>query len=115
MKILGLALSNSLVALSGSLIAQYQGFADINMGIGIVISGLGSVIVGQTFIELFRVRNIFLSLFLIICGALVFQFVLAFTLDAGVNASLLKLVTAGLVLFIVALPRMGLFSKVKGI
>src|SRR5690606_31205906 len=47
MKVAGLAISNALVALSGSLMAQFQGFADINMGIGIVISGLGSVIIGE--------------------------------------------------------------------
>jgi len=115
MKIFGLAISNALVALSGSLIAQFQGFTDINMGIGIVISGLGSVIVGESLIALFKIKNVFFSLILIISGAFIFQFVLAFTLNAGVNPNLLKLVTAALVLVIVALPRLGFSSKIKGI
>lgn len=115
MKILGLSISNGLVALSGSLIAQFQGFTDINMGIGIVISGLGSVIVGETMIQLFKVKNVFISLILIVCGAFIFQLALAFTLDLGVNPSLLKLITASLVLLIVALPRLGFLSKIKGV
>lgn len=113
MKIIGLALSNGLVALSGCLMAQYQGFADINMGIGIVISGLGSVIVGESIISLTKTSNVFISLLLVIGGAFIFQWVLAFTLRAGIEASLLKLVTATLVLLIVALPQLGLFLKLK--
>src|SRR5258708_2139977 len=55
MKIIGLAIANSLTALSGFLITQFQGFADINMGIGIVIVGLGSVIIAETLINWFRI------------------------------------------------------------
>src|SRR5690606_16049210 len=56
MKLYGLALSNALVAWSGGLMAQFQGFADINMGIGIVISGLGAVIIGDTLINFMKLR-----------------------------------------------------------
>jgi putative ABC transport system permease protein len=106
MKITGLAIANSLTALSGYLIVQQQGFADINMGIGIVIVGLGSVIIAETIINWLRITSVWLSLVLVLAGAIIFQFVLAFTLDIGVDANLLKLVTAVFVLLIVGLPRL---------
>lgn len=105
MKIIGLALANSLTALSGYLITQFQGFADINMGIGIVIVGLGSVIIGETLIHWLKVKSILANLVLVIAGAVIFQLVLALTLNIGVDANLLKLVTAAFVLLIVSLPR----------
>ncbi|MFD2163489.1 ABC transporter permease [Paradesertivirga mongoliensis] len=105
MKIIGLAMANSLTALSGYLITQFQGFADINMGIGIVIVGLGSVIIGETLIHWLKVKSILTNLVLVIAGAVIFQLVLAVTLDIGVDANLLKLVTASFVLLIVSLPR----------
>ena len=107
MKVFGLALSNALVAWSGGLMAQFQGFADINMGIGIVISGLGAVIIGDTLINFMRLRAIGPMLICVIVGVVVFQLMLALALGAGVNPNLLKLTTALLVLVIVALPRVG--------
>ncbi|HEY4197717.1 MAG TPA: ABC transporter permease, partial [Mucilaginibacter sp.] len=62
MKITGLALANALTALSGFLITQFQGFADINMGIGIVIVGLGSVIIAETLINWLRITSVWLTL-----------------------------------------------------
>lgn len=103
-KIIGLALANALTALSGYLVTQYQGFADINMGIGIVITGLGSVLIGSTLKNWLKVRSTGGSLLLVVAGCLLFQLVLAITLSSGVNPNLLKLVTAGFVLLIVALP-----------
>ncbi len=105
MKIIGLALANALTAVSGYLISQFQGFADISMGIGIVIVGLGSVIISETLINWFRITTVWLSLILVLAGAVIFQMVLAVTLDIGVDANLLKLVTAVFVLIIVSLPR----------
>jgi putative tryptophan/tyrosine transport system permease protein len=105
MKIIGLAMANALTAVSGYLITQLQGFADINMGIGIVIGGLGSVIIAETFIGWFNITSIWLSLVLVLMGAIIFQMVLAITLSIGVDANLLKLVTAVFVLLIVSLPR----------
>ncbi|HWZ13743.1 MAG TPA: hypothetical protein VNW95_00795 [Mucilaginibacter sp.] len=105
MKIIGLALANALTAVSGYLISQFQGFTDISMGIGIVIVGLGSVIIAETLINWFRITTVWLSLILVIAGAIIFQLVLAVTLDIGVDANLLKLVTAAFVLVIVSLPR----------
>jgi putative ABC transport system permease protein len=106
MKITGLALANALTALSGFMMTQFQGFADINMGIGIVITGLGSVIIAETLINWFRITSVVWSLLLVIGGAVVFQLVLAVTLSIGVDANLLKLVTAVFVLLIVSLPRL---------
>jgi putative ABC transport system permease protein len=105
MKITGLAMANALTALSGSLVAQYQGFADINMGIGIVITGLGSVLIGDALRLWLNVNKIALQVLLVIFGSIVFQMVLAVTLAAGIDYSVLKLVTALFVLLIVALPR----------
>ena len=106
MKITGLAIANALTAVSGYLITQFQGFADISMGIGIVIVGLGSVIIAEAFINWFRISSVWLSLVLVISGAVIFQFVLAFTLSIGIDATMLKLVTAVFVLLIVSLPRL---------
>jgi putative ABC transport system permease protein len=106
MKIIGLAIANALTALSGYLITQSQGFADISMGIGVVIIGLGSVIIAETIINWLRVTSVWLSLVLVLAGAVTFQFVLALTLDIGVNPNLLKMVTAMFVLVIVGLPRL---------
>jgi len=105
MKIIGLAMANALTATSGYLLTQFQGFADINMGIGIVIAGLGSVIIAETFINWLNITSVWISLLLVIFGAVIFQMVLSVTLSLGVDASLLKLVTAVFVLLIVSLPR----------
>jgi len=111
MKIIGLALANALTATSGYLMTQFQGFADINMGIGIVIVGLGSVIIAESLINWFRITSVWLSLMLVLSGAVIFQIVLAVTLSIGVDANLLKLVTAAFVLLIVSLPRLSFKSS----
>lgn len=110
MKIIGLALANALTAVSGYLISQFQGFTDISMGIGIVIVGLGSVIIAETLINWFKITSVWLSLVLVLLGAVIFQLVLAITLDIGVNPNMLKIVAAGFVLIIVSLPRLN-FKK----
>ncbi|RYD56831.1 MAG: ABC transporter permease [Sphingobacteriales bacterium] len=104
MKIIGLAIANALTALSGFLVCQYQSFTDINMGIGIVIIGLGSVLIGDAVIAWFRISNLWLQLMLVVAGSIIFQMVLAFVLSIGVDPNLLKLATAVFVLLIVALP-----------
>jgi putative ABC transport system permease protein len=111
MKIIGLALANALTAVSGYLISQFQGFTDISMGIGVVIVGLGSVIIAETLINWFRITTVWLSLMLVLAGAVIFQLVLAVTLDIGVDANLLKLMTAAFVLVIVSLPRIMLRAR----
>jgi putative tryptophan/tyrosine transport system permease protein len=111
MKILGLAIANAFTALGGFLVAQYQNFTDINMGIGIVITGLGSVLIADRLIQWFKIRRIALQLLMVVGGSLVFQFVLAFTLSIGVDPNLLKLVTALFVLAIVGAPILGRLRK----
>jgi putative ABC transport system permease protein len=106
MKITGLALANALTALSGYFFVQSQDFADINMGIGIVIVGLGSVIIAESLINWLRITSVWLSLVLVLAGAIVFQLVLAVTLAIGVDPNMLKIVTAVFVLLIVSLPRL---------
>ena len=105
MKIIGLAMANALTALSGFLVSQYQGFTDINMGIGIVIVGLGSVLIANALKTWFNIKNIGWQLVMVISGSLIFQLVLAVSLASGIDPNLLKLVTALFVLLIVALPR----------
>jgi len=111
MKITGLALANALTAVSGYLISQNQGFTDINMGIGIVITGLGSVIIAETLINWFQITSVWLSLVLVLAGVIIFKLILALTLDIGVDPNLLKLVTAAFVLIIVSLPRLNFMAK----
>ncbi len=104
-KIIGLAIANALTALSGFLVAQYQSFSDINMGIGIVITGLGSVLIADALRLWVNVTNIGMQILLLLAGSFLFQLVLAFTLSIGIDPNFLKLVTAIFVLLIVALPR----------
>ncbi len=112
-RIIGLAMSNALTALSGFLVTQYQGFTDINMGIGIVITGLGSVLVADALRQWFNIKKITHQLLLVVLGCMVFQAVLAFSLSIGIDPNLLKLVTALFVLLIVALPRITPLSNPK--
>lgn len=89
--IVGLALSNGLVALSGAIIAQYQAFADISMGIGMVVIGLASVIIGEV---IFGTKSLFRRLIAVILGAIVYRFILAIALKLGMPPNDLKLVSA---------------------
>ena len=106
MKIIGLGLANGLTALSGFLITQIQGFADINMGIGIVILGLGSVMIGEIFSKALRVKNIHVQLLGVIAGSIIFRLILAFALSIGIDALYLKLVVALFVLLVVSIPNL---------
>lgn len=111
-KIIGLAMANGLTATSGFLVTQYQGFADINMGIGIVITGLGSVLIADAIRLWTGIRKIGRQIMLVLFGCMIFQAVLAFTLSVGVDPNLLKMVTALFVLTIVAIPKLSkTFSK----
>ena len=111
-KIIGLAMANGLTATSGFLVAQYQGFADINMGIGIVITGLGSVLIADAIRLWTGIRKIGRQIMLVLFGCMIFQAVLAFTLSVGVDPNLLKMVTALFVLTIVTIPKLSkTFSK----
>ena len=106
MKIIGLAIANALTALSGFLVAQYQSFTDINMGIGIVLVGLGSVLIGDALIKWFKIRQIWWQLVFVMMGCILFQMVLAIALSIGIHPNMLKLITAIFVLAIVGIPHL---------
>lgn len=101
MKIKGLALANGLTAFSGYLITQYQGFADINMGLGIVISGLGSVMIGEALLGKLIRKNILYSIIAVVAGSILFRLIIAGALSTGLNPNYLRLATAVLVLIVV--------------
>ena len=103
MKVIGLALANGLTAMSGALIAQYQGFADINMGVGIVVSGLGAVMIGETVFGKLIHRSIGLHLLAVLTGGVIFRTAIALTLSAGADPAYLRLFTAILVLIILSI------------
>lgn len=102
-KMLGLGIANALSAFSGFVIAQYQAFADINMGIGIVISALGAVIIGEALMAGFRLSGFFGKLLSVVVGSVVFRLLLAAALYSGLDPNWLKLATAILVLFVISL------------
>lgn len=104
-KVIGLGLSNALTALSGFLLVQYQGFADINMGLGIMIVGLGSVIIGEAVGNLLKTNAIAVRLGVVVLGTILFRELLAITLSLGIPPDMLKLVTSLLVLAVVVLGR----------
>lgn len=99
--VLGLALSNGFVALSGALLAQYQGFADAQMGIGMVVWGLASVIIGEA---LTGTRSLGLTLAGAIMGSVLFRLLVAIALRWGLNPNDLKLITALFVFAALVLP-----------
>jgi putative ABC transport system permease protein len=100
--VLGLALSNGLVALSGALLAQYQGFADAQMGIGMVVWGLASVIIGEA---LTGARSLGLTIIGAIMGSILFRLLVAIALRWGLNPNDLKLITAVFVFAALVLPQ----------
>jgi putative ABC transport system permease protein len=106
MKILGIAISNALIALSGSLVAQYQGFADIGMGIGIIVFGLASVIIGDTLASLLPGgTRIGIRLSCVVFGSILFRALVALSLSLGLAPTDLKIVTALFVLLAILLPQ----------
>ncbi|MFM2207626.1 MAG: hypothetical protein RL213_1601 [Bacteroidota bacterium] len=106
MKVTGLALANGLTALSGYLITYVQGYADINMGIGIVLLGIGSVMIGAVLSRLFRVQRIWILLVSVLAGSVLFRIILGTALTMGIDPLYLKLVVACFVLAAVSLPRL---------
>lgn len=99
--ILGVSISNGLVALSGALIAQNQGFSDVGMGIGMIVMGLASVIIGE---GLFRPRGITAVLLAVVGGTFAYRLFLSVALRLGLPPADLKLVTALLVIVALAIP-----------
>lgn len=101
-KILGLMVSGALIGLSGALMAQYQGYADVGMGTGMLVIGLAAIILGETVFS--RLKGVSLTT-LAITGAILYRMVVAGALRLGLPASDLKLITALLLLAILVLQR----------
>lgn len=100
-KILAMGISNGLVALSGALATQAQGFADVNMGTGALVAAFASVVVGQT---LLRSRRLAVSIVAVVVGAVLYRMLLNFALRTGLRPDYFKLLTALMVLLALAAP-----------
>ena len=102
-KLMALVLSNGLVALAGGLLAQYQGFADINMGRGAIVIGLAAVIIGEViFGRIFK--NFALKLLAVAFGGIIYYIVMQFIISLGLNTDDLKLLTAAIVAIFLGIP-----------
>ena len=101
MLLLGLVISNGLVAIAGAFIAQDNGFADVGMGVGTIVIGLASVIIGEV---LFGAKSVKNSLFAVVLGSIVYRIVIAVVLYMGMPPNDLKLLTAVLVAIALSLP-----------
>lgn len=100
---IGMMLANGLVAMSGALLAQYQGSVDVNMGRGAIVIGLAAVIIGEVLLsKVFR--NFALKLTAVVIGAVIYYIVLQIVLQMGLNTNDLKLLTALIVALFLALP-----------
>jgi putative tryptophan/tyrosine transport system permease protein len=102
MIILGLAVSNGLIALAGALLAQYQGFADVQMGIGMVVWGLASVIIGESLVGK---ESLGLAITGAVMGSVLFRLLVAIALRWGLNPNDLKLITAVFVFLSLVAPK----------
>ncbi len=102
-KVLGLAISNGLVALSGALLAQYQGFADINMGRGAIVIGLAAIIIGLS-VSLKIKPNFVVSLIGVVGGSIAYYLVYTFVIWLGLDTDLLKMLSAVVVAIFLAFP-----------
>jgi len=99
---LGLAISNGMIGLSGSLLAQYQGFADVQMGIGMLVWGFASVIIGEALITQKTLGYLMIAA---VIGSMLFRMLVAITLKLGMNPNDLKLITAIFVLLALIMPQ----------
>lgn len=103
MQIIALALSNGLISFSGALLAQSQGYADINMGTGALVCGLAAIIIGETFMK--DDLNFMVKLIFVMLGSILYRVIIAFALQIGMNPSDLNLFTAIIVAVALALPK----------
>ena len=101
MVILGLVISNGLIALSGGIMAQYNGYADVGMGTGTIVIGLASVIIGEV---LFGNTSILRSLFAVVLGSILYRIIIAFVLSKGLVPNDLKLLSSILLAVCLSLP-----------
>lgn len=113
-KILGLILANSCVALSGGLYAQYQGFSDVGMGTGLIVSGLASIVIGEILFKKLTFMNV---TSIVVLGSIIYRSILSISLKMGLNASDLKLITAIIMVIILSgvLEKTTSKFKIKGV
>lgn len=113
-KIIGLMISNALVALAGALLAQYQGFADINMGRGAIVIGLAAVIIGEAIVTRIS-RNFAVQLVGVVLGGIIYYIVYQFVIWLNIDTEYLKMFSAIVVAIFLAVPYMKekYFSKIK--
>ena len=110
-KLVGLALSNGLVSLSGALFAQYQGFADISMGIGLIVAGLASVIIGTAVVPTGRV---WVAVIAVVGGSIVYRMIIqAALMIPGFDPNDMKLLSALIVIVALLAPRMKHFTHIR--
>ena len=102
-KIIGLMISNALVALAGALLVQYQGFADINMGRGAIVIGLAAVIIGEALVS-FISRNFAVRLAGVALGGVIYYIVYQLVIELGMDTDLLKMLSALVVAIFLAIP-----------
>lgn len=114
-KLLGLSLSNGIVALAGALLAQYQGNADINMGKGAIVIGLAAVIIGEALLSRIA-RNFAVRLFSVLIGGIIYYIVYQVVIYLGLDTDLLKMLSALVVAVFLGVPylKATYFSKAKG-
>ncbi len=101
MTVLGLGISNALVALSGALVAQHQGFADIGMGIGMIVAGLAAIIIGET---LLKARSVGMNTLAAILGSIVYRLIITVGLWLGLAPTDLKMATGVMVILALGFP-----------
>jgi putative ABC transport system permease protein len=102
MKIFGLILSNGLIGLSGALVTQSQGYADVGMGVGAIVIGLASIVIGE--VLFFSAKNFALKLLFIVLGSVIYRGIIAVVLQMGLSTDDLKLLTAVVVAFALSVP-----------
>lgn len=110
LKIIGLMIANSMVALAGGVLAQHQGFADIGMGTGTIVAGLASIILGEGIFKGFKKMKMTT---IVLVGSILYRFVIALALKLGLRATDLKLVTA-LIVVIILIPKVNFWLNRKG-
>ena len=105
MKIVGLALANALVALSGALVAQKQAFADVSMGTGMVVIGIASLIIGEVLVDIVvKQRGIKANIIAAVVGSIIYRLIISAALAVNISATSMKLVSAIIVAIAISYP-----------
>ena len=105
MKVIGLAIANGLVAVSGALIAQKQSFADVSMGTGMVVIGIASLIIGEVLVDLFvKQRGIKMHILAAVLGSIIYRLIISAALSVNISATSMKLVSAIIVVIAISYP-----------